>query len=297
MRLTSIQLLLASTLTSEEALAPPSRSVPILTDFTQQPIPRFRNGFLVGIDSTRTRVRIWDRDWALKVDTPISIPGGGQTIVNDVAVDADGSFAVAATLVGASSTGTIVWCAPSGSVRRVTTTSPFSPRRLAFHSSGDLWAVGWVKNDPDGAAVRVYGATGDLRRMALPSVDASMLIRELFLSVRSYRVGVISFSSGRWIELDLDGRVISDMALPSDKRLATGATVSGGGHLFASFQDRNGVSSIGRLDAVSKSWVSVDRNSVAPDTMRQGLSILGAEGDSLVVRTKPPNTLQWVRVE
>lgn len=295
MKYVFLLLLPISTLLGEENLAVPSRSVAIPVDFSQQPIPRFRNGFLVAIDSTRTRVRIWDRDAALKIDAPISVPDTGQIVINDVAVAVDGSFAVTATLSGASSA--IVWCTPSGTIRRVTTTSPFSARRIAFHANGELWAAGWVKNDPEGSVVRVYAATGDLRRTAMPSANASQFIRDLFLAVRSDRVGVISFSAGKWFELDLDGRIVTTTSLPTGPRFATGAAVVTNGYLYASFQDDASRTLISRLDSHSTAWVPTGLSALISDPVRQGSSILGAEGHSLVIRTKPPNALQWVRVE
>jgi hypothetical protein len=297
MRLILLLVVFAFAVTGDEAFTPPVRSVSVPGDFSQQPVPRLRNGFLIGIDTTRTRVRIWDRDGALKVDTVIAVPSGEQTMINDVAVSGDGSFAVAATISAASSRSAILWYGPAGAIRRVSTTSPFSPKRLAFQSNGELWAVGWVKDDPEGATVRVYGATGDLRRTALPSANGSHLIRDLHLSLRANRVAVISFSSGKWFDLDLDGRVVSEISLPVVQGFVTGAAVTAGGHLYVSSQNEDGTWPICRLDVKSKSWIPVDRAVLASDPSRQASSILGTDGDSLTLRTKPPNAIQWVRVE
>jgi hypothetical protein len=116
-----------------EVLPPPVRSMAAPADFSYQPVPRFGHGYLAAIDSTRTRVRTWDRDGAPKADAALSVPNGGQTIVHDVAVAADGSFAVAATLTGASAS--ILWCSAAGEVRRVQPTGSFSARRIASNGA------------------------------------------------------------------------------------------------------------------------------------------------------------------
>lgn len=119
--------------------------------------------------------------------------------------------------------------------------------------------------------------------------------------MRADRVSLINASAGRWLELDLEGRIVSMTALPQDRQQVTGAGVSDEGNLYVSFPAGGGEPTLARLDKLARAWVPLERRLTlgapgAPATA-ESLSILGFDAGSLVLRSKPRNSIQWVRVE
>lgn len=274
-------------------------------DFSQQPIPRFRNKFVVAYDRGHTRLMVWDATGNAVLERELELPGAAKIGISDIAVSADGTIAVSASAYSASGQGSavIAWLNPRGELIRVVVTNPSAARRVAFAPDGTLWAFGrtFDANLRDAAQYSLlqrYGSDGRWIKSALPRssfpTGGSAPYTDCFLTVTGDRIAVVSVSASEWVELSLEGEVLGrwPWKIDPDARF-TGVALTPNGTLFASLENED-LGHLHQYERASKSWNIVDTTRTRG--AREGFVLLGNDGDALVARTKPPGKLAWIRV-
>ena len=274
-------------------------------DFSQQPIPRFRNKFVVGYDRGHTRLRMWDAAGNAVLEKELNLPGAAKVAISDIAVSSEGTIAVSASAYSASGQGSavIAWLNPRGELIRVVVTNPFAARRVAFAPDGTLWAFGRVfdENLRDAAhysLLQRYDSDGRWIKSALPRssfpTGGGAPYTNCFLTVTGDRIAVVSVTASEWVELSLEGEVLGRWPWKLDPDVIfTGVALTPNGMLFASLENEN-LGHLHRYDRASKSWNVVDTTQARGP--REGFVVLGNDGDAVVARTKPPGKLAWIRV-
>jgi hypothetical protein len=287
-------------------------SVQLSQDFSGQPIPKFKNGYLVAYNADRTKFFALDRNGVRVAETDLTALNLGRTSINDVAASA-GGFAIAATIQqGDKLASAILLTTSSGQVRRVITTAPFAARRIIYASDGSLWASGRVhqpdfEDEGEYTILRRYDSDGVLSGSFL---QKSSLFRgkgspseDSYLVTNGNTIGFLSITAGEWVALGLDGTEIerAHIALRPEQRV-TGAAMDTSGKLFLSLQI-DSASATGQPAVHSMGLYFFDKapsnlQEVATDRLRitgQGITLMGNDGDRLVLRLKPPQIMAWVR--
>jgi hypothetical protein len=273
-------------------------------DFSKQPIPRFRNKFVVGYDSGHTHLMIWDAKGNDVLNRELALPGAAKVSISDIAISSDGMIAVSASAYSGTGHGSavIAWLNLRGELIRVVVTNPSAARRLAFAPDGSLWAFGRtfdadLKDVPQYSMLQRYSADGRLIKSVLPRsifpAGGDAPYTECYLAAAD-RIAVVSVSAAEWIELSLEGEILGRWPWKTGPGIiTTGVALTPNGALFATLI--NGDSGqLHRYDRSSQSWKVVDTAQARGP--RQGLVLLGNDGDTLVVRSKPPGSLAWIRV-
>jgi sugar lactone lactonase YvrE len=149
MRFLLVALAFVSLAAAETALPSPESSVGLAWDFSGQPIPRFKNGFLIGYDSDHATVRSFDSGGKLVTQTKLVLPEAAVVSINDVAAWTDGRLVVSASIksVNGALASAFIYLNAGGTVTRIVRTTPFAAFRIAVSTDGTLWAVGRVHNN------------------------------------------------------------------------------------------------------------------------------------------------------
>jgi hypothetical protein len=283
-----------------------------------QPVPRFTGGLLVRYNADWTEIQRWDNQGRRLAAVPLAVPGVERIAPKDIAISPSGVMAVAATVLGPDrqTASIILWFSARGQLEKVVRTSPFSARRLTFASNGELWAAGRVHDGsyrelPEHDVIRRYGENGELIGSSLPRTTfapdrANHPAAECFLFTKPGGVGFLSVASREFVELALDGTVTRRTVVPPlrPEQVLSGAAYTEGGDLIVSIHTgvtreqaalgagaRN-QSQLQRLDRNSGSFIDVDLTAVR--NTEQGVSLLGREGGSLIVRRNPGDSLLWL---
>jgi hypothetical protein len=90
----------------DRRIAAIDHSVMIAQDFSQQPLPVFRGGYLIARSRTPPGFSIWDRSGRMVAHRDLTLPGAAVTSINDIAATSRGdvlALAVSATNTDAKS--------------------------------------------------------------------------------------------------------------------------------------------------------------------------------------------------
>lgn len=292
-----------SSLRGADSVAISVRTVSLAHDFSGQPIPRFANKFFASTDAKRGRVQVWDANSTSVANYALQLPGVASVVISSIAVATDGSVAVATGAFDANgrSAPVIAWLTRSGELVRMVTTAPFAPRHIAFAKDDSLWAAGREydsarEDRPDYNVIRHYDTNGRLAGSALSrslfSPGKVGPANDSFLTVADTRIAMASVTAGEWVELDQTGRLLGrwPLSMPANS-FPTGVALLANGDFIASFETTD----LGRLfkyDRGQSKWEIVDSSQL--QNRQQGLVVIGADGNSVVGRVKPPATLQWI---
>lgn len=292
------------------------RSQALAWDFSGQPIPRYKGGFLVAYDSDHSTMRAFDPSGALVAEAKLALPGAVAARIRDVAVAPNGDFVAAASAQSASGaiSSVIAWVDRGGRLVRAVRTSPFAAARIAFAGDGTLWAAGRVHDEqfkpvPNHDLVRVYDSQGRLVGSLLPSGSFSAgqqhPAAEAFLASGKDRMGLYSAAAAEWVEMSLSGEILGrwrTAALPEGASLiGVGLTSSGdvylGGFIRPSSpsgneNDRPPGSVLYRLNKSDGSLSAMDASPLVG--ARKDALLLAAEGQHLVYYCKSPRRLDWM---
>lgn len=292
------------------------RSQVLSWDFSGQPIPRYKSGFLVAYDSDHATMRAFDKTGALVAVAKLTLPEATTVMIRDVAVAPNGDFvaAVSAQNVSGALSSAIAWVDGRGRLVRAVRTSPFAAARIVFAGDGTLWAVGRVHDEefrpvPNHDLVRVYDSQGRLIRSLLPSgtfaTSQQHPAGEAFLVGGNDRVGLYSAAASEWVEISLSGEILGrwrTAAIPQGTSLMGVGLTSSGDVYLGGFNrttptsgHQNDLLPSSVLYRLNKSNGTLSIVDVSPFIgARKDALLLAAEGQHLVYYRKSPRALEWV---
>ncbi|MGA2030610.1 MAG: hypothetical protein ABSG87_11125 [Verrucomicrobiota bacterium] len=226
-----------------------------------------------------------------------------------IAVDTDGTVAVAWGDWDPKKGGGIDFRDSSGSVTRTIKTGLYLPHHLAFAEDHSLWSFGCemdaasVHGNPkhEYQTVRKYGPDGKeagayLPRSLFPTglEPASQGFQWNSITVAHDRIGLWAVSGTRgsqteWVELDLNGNLTGRWRLDQFGLNPKLALTRDGSFFVQVWDDQTRTHQFYTLDRASSEWRAVD---TAPSGWLEG-----ADGDALVFRdgSLGPMHLQWYR--
>jgi hypothetical protein len=246
-----------------------------------QRLPGFYNGYLYSVEPKHV-LTLFAPDGHELFSLPFPGRGNGKVSVESVAIDADGTLAVA-------------WQDPpnagidirdlSGTPLRTIDTGGFFAAHLSFGQDHALWALGWQAGSQDYAMLRKYSGDGQQAAAFLP--------RSLFpaglnpgmqewqkrrLTVTADRVGIEAVSGNignrrEWVELDLNGNLKGRWKMDDwDESPGVAFTSDDQAYVHRYNRDTKLIQTF-RLDRAAGQWKLVD----APNA-----ELYGADGVNLV---------------
>jgi len=267
-----------------------------------QMVPAFYQGYLYLIEVDSVTIFAPDGHLAMTFAEEAGQPRA-------IAVDTDGTVAVAWGAVDPKKGRGIDFRDSSGSVTRTIKTGLYLPHHLAFAEDHSLWSFG-CEVDATSAhgipkreykTVRKYGPDGKeagayLPRSLFPTglEPASQGFQWNSITVAHDRVGLWAVSGTRgtqteWVELDLNGDLSGRWRLDQFGQ-ALRLALTRDGHFFVQvWNDKTGSPRFYTLDRASSEWRAID---AAPSGWLEG-----ADGDALVFSDKGPGPmhLRWHR--
>jgi hypothetical protein len=271
-----------------------------------QLVPAFYKGYIywVGLAGDEGHVTLYAPEGYLALGF---VTQNGR--VNSIAVDTDGTVAVAWRRRGSPKGGGIDFHDKYGTLMRTIQTGTYVPAHISFAEDHSVWSFGYQLDAADGTrsdrqdymTVRKYLPSGKEagaylpRSLFPPGLEPAELSwqRSSSISVAHDRVGLWADSGENsdqteWLELDLNGNLLGRWRLDQfswDTKIA----LTTDGHLFVQNRDsKTKAHRLYTLDRATSTWRVVD----AP--VSGGLE--GADGDALVFSdfVKPgPMHVRW----
>ena len=260
--------------------------------------PTFDHGYLVVYDWDH-RVDVFAADGALMYSAAANVPGSAWSSIENCAVDADGTMAMAvrpASEPRIPHGGGIALFDRTGAQIRFISTGGYLPSQVAFGPDHSIWTIGWLGDSnasltADYSTLRNYARDGNevgefLPRASFPYgkdlIGGEPLILPKLglweLRVANERVEVVLHRAHLWVQTDLNGREMGRWDTQPD------------GPPWAITQDGKAWRLAGRrlqvFDRSAGVWHEVAFD--APDGR-----LLGAEGNRLVFLLRDLHTLRW----
>ena len=262
-----------------------------------QLVPGFQRGYLYYLD--HGAVRLYSPAGPLAFAATVEVPGVQNVSLTGMAVDSDGSAAVSVAYAQqAGSAGGIVFFGPAGQSSGFLDTGLYQPCNLAYAEDHSLWTFGRLSGSGPSPQhymmVRRYTAG---RKLAGEFLDRALFPtglapgtaqwQRLRIAAAHDRIGLLAWagkseSDAEWVELGLDGSLISRM--PVENRLYREAAFTSDGRLY---RRKEGSPDLQMFDRRSSQWVNVNP---APEGR-----LWGADGDQLVFSPAGlgPIELRW----
>jgi len=262
--------------------------------------PTFDHGYLVVYDWDH-RVDVFAPDGTLMYSVPAKVPGADWAMIENGAVDSDGTMAAAVRGVseaGRAGGGGIALFDRTGTQIRFLDTGGYLPTQVAFGPDHSIWTIGWLPASltADYPTLRNYAQEGRelgefLSRASFPyakdlEVGEPLILPMLGgweLRVANERVELILHRAHLWVRTDLNGQ--------EKGRWNTNPNVPNGRRPDAITQDGNAWYTDWHYLRVSDRSHGVWR--VVPFDPPKG-NLLGADGNSLVFLLLGQNTLRWM---
>lgn len=250
------------------------------------------------------RVDVFAADGTLMYRVPAKVPGSDWAMIENAAVDSDGTMAAAVrgvSAAGIAGGGGIALFDRTGTQIRFLDTGGYLPTQVAFGPDHSIWTIGWLAGNgarltADYSTLRNYAQDGRelgefLPRASFPYGEdlevGDPLILPMMggweLRVASERVEVILHRAHLWVQTDLNGH--------EEGRWNTNPNVPNGRRPDAITQDGRAWYTdghhLGAFDRSARVW------RVVPFDVPKG-NLLGAEGNSLVFMLLRQNTLRWM---
>jgi hypothetical protein len=257
-----------------------------------QPICVFRNGYLFKFDRV---MKVYAPDGHFALNAPIYLPGADSAWAEDVGVDSDGTFVVAAS----GTTGGdlkakrhgLLMLDSSGVQTTFVDTTAFRPGHVAVAPDHSIWVLGSrerSKKGEDYMSLRKYSRLGELKGSYLPRSTfahgmepGSAGIFEAVMAAEN-RIVVVAVSGNNssfreLIELDGNGNVLGRMRSDHDGVMQFALTADGHLYGWGCGGAKTCVSTLMLFNIAASSWTSLD-------TLRPNFSLIGADGADLVYR-------------
>jgi hypothetical protein len=270
--------------------------------------------FLDRADPARPVIQVFDGNGELSAKIPFSVPDAVRVIVGSVARAPDGTLALVGSAYSSDRRGAVYLAVISGDGQRqrVIRLNPFAPFQVAIASDGSYWIAGLEKAEDrretlEHNMIRRFNASGDQIGAYVPRstmvtdrrhehpVDFSLL------TTSRDRVGWYSNSAREYIELSLDGRVLTRVAgLPLiEPSRVDGIGICDSGNVYVSvypisIEDRR--SELFTLNRENRSWQPVTFSSGSDASPYR--TVFGCQGDDVVTRARLPGELfglTWLR--
>ena len=276
--------------------------------FSDQPFPKWQNGFILArdrADNPVPQVYVFDRLGRLLRSHRVVLPDAERVILRDVAVSPKGTLAVTGSAFardGAAAT-FIAWLDSAGSIAQVARTSPFASGRLCFADDETLWATGReyspdYNSKPEYDVLRRYASDGRLLGSLLPRSTFPNSYRDpgmdALLICAGNRLAMYSRAASFWVEVSSSGEILTRLSAHPGECAPTGLalTSSGSVYLSAPGQGCDGTGPLRQLNRQSQEWTPVTLDGRSDS----GGRIIGTDGvDLLVYRGR--GTLVRVRAE
>ena len=311
-RLLVIAIWIGGTLAAQSIV---QKTLPIDWSFSNNLVPRF-NFRLLARDKDFTTVRWFDSNGTLLSQPQLSVPGISVLQVKDLASAPDGTIAVAARCSDQDgrTAFAIIWLQPGGNIIRVVKTDGFIPYHITFAPDGTLWAAGrgadsQLQEPATYDMLRTYDAAGQLLAGYLPrSAGPTSWVpaADSFLAAMDGRIGLYSVPDNQWIEVAANGQFLGKWTIsglpPASRVTGVAFGVAGGVYLsvFRGLQ-RGGtvgataVTQIYHLLEKTGTVSPVDVNNAFPTPA--STLVVGNDSNGIVVYSKNPARLTWLRLE
>jgi hypothetical protein len=275
-----------------------------------KPIPKFDKGYLIYANRF-CDLTVFAPTGAKQFSRKLEAPGGLPCAPNDVAIDTDGSAAVAVSFEGSLGfTGAILFLDATGKQTSAIETGRYEPAHIGLDRNRAIWTIGSKRDEVNGSMlekgeyflVRKFSRDGKQlgefipRSLWGPRGDPGDAPRGYWhLAVARDRVAAIiheSFSgqTPELLEWDLDGKVISQAPIPGGSMCGRAYTHSG--KLYAKFLDTDSKTfGLYVLDTATRQWTPTGQRTYVGE---QGI-LLGADGDDLVYSAPSGMDLIWQR--
>jgi hypothetical protein len=267
-------------------------------------LPGLANNRLYFIDMP-DRVRVFSPNGYSSIVIDLDARGDERAYVQGIAIDSDGTIAVAwATRRGPSG---IEIRDGSGTLLRTIDTGLFMPGSVAFDADHSLWSFGWQRaakgsqvHARDFGMLRHYSATGSRMAAFLPrSLFPKGLEpgggqgQEQRIHVMPDHIGLVAFSGDlgakqEWVEVDFNGNVLGRWRI--DGQAFARVTPTSDGNVYATELDpKTQKEIVVRLDRATSTWQPVA-------TGAKG-QLYGADGDQLIFGSWPKGVmmLDWFK--
>lgn len=255
------------------------------------PLAAFRDGYMFWLD--KATVQLFAPQGYAAFARVLNLPGGASPWSDSLAVDSDGSIAIAVSYK-ARQAGAILLLDKNGLDTGFIDTGRYLPSNLSFGEDHSLWSFGSQSGPEDYQMVRRYNAdrkeTGrNLARSLFPNgLDpGAPAWQEQHIVAARDKVGLLAYSGQfgymrEWVELDLNGNLLR--RVPITKPGLAEFAFTSDGHLYWRKEWRSG-----RLSVLS---------TTTPDWLDAGPSpfmhLMGADGDLLVYsKGLSPVDLHW----
>jgi hypothetical protein len=277
---------------------PPQREV--ATDcplIAGTPVPEFRGGRVFRFDDT---LMACAPDGTFAFHAPIQLPGAASVIVNDVGVDPDGTFVVAAAgrQDGRPSSHGLVMLDGHGIQTGFIDTKEFVPSHVAVADDHSIWVLGFRNRKPapsgeDYMILRRYSREGVavggyLPRSTFPAgLEPGAPGSPTALMVAHDSIAVVAVAGNtsahrEIVMLDYARGELGRMPLLDEPRAkVVSFALTSDGQLYGWRQSRAEGLSVLRFDVAAKTWKGVDPPGAC-------YTLIGADGESLVYRDHSP---------
>jgi len=244
-------------------------------------------------------VRVFSPDGYSSITIDLDGRGNERSYVDGIAIDSDGTIAVAwGTRWGPSG---IEIRDGSGTLLRTIDMGLFMPGSVAFDADHSLWSFGWQRaakgsqvHARDFGMLRHYSADGKEMAAFLPRSlfpkgmePGGAQVQEQRVHVMHDHIGLVAFSGEtgnkqEWVEIDFDGNVLGRWRI--DGSQFARVTPTSDGNVYATELDpKTQKDIVVRLDRATKTW-----QPVAAGTKGQ---LYGADGDQLIFGSWPKGVM------
>ena len=290
------------------------KTLPINWSFQGNPVPRF-NSRLLARDGDHVTVRWFDSSGNM-TSPRLAVPGVSALQVSDIASAPDGTIAISVRCADQDgrTAFSIIWLQPNGDVIRAVKMDSFIAYHIIFAPDGTLWVAGRGADSllQEPAAydmLRKFDASGKLLASYLPrSAGPTSWVpgANSFLAATTDRMGVYSVPDNQWIEVASNGQVLGKWTIggfPPNSRV-TGAAfgLRGGGYISIVRGQGAGtkvgpavVTQIYQIVKETAGVSLVDVSSAFPNPAT--ILVAGNDPDGVVVYTKNPAKLTWLRLQ
>jgi hypothetical protein len=274
---------------------------PFSVKWARMPLPKWSNGSLIvpqNHHSVSPLVWLFERLGARTV--PFAIPGAVAMNIYDWDHGVDGTIGLSGSAADPEgrATGFIAWISPDGTTSHVIRTGLYRPSRVAVAPDGTLWAAGSeaaqpVSNvfAPNAAVLRHFHRSGQILGSFVPQSTFQDPIRLVgpYSFLRASRDRIAWYlAQGRYVEISLDEKVLTDILTLSPKPEVGGFALTDRGEAFVSVQWNDSLGhhlGIYTLDRSTKAWRSLLQSTkTGTQASRDSLGhIYGVDGRMLVL--------------
>lgn len=197
-------------------------------------VPKWSNGALIAVQNPDTvGPLIWFFDRTSRGAVPFNLPGSVKLFVYDWDRGSDGTISLSGHTTDSDgrTSGFVAWISSDHSRSQIIQTGLYKPRWLAIAADGTLWTAGRETVTATSSAlvehagvIRHFSQSGQTLTSLVPqaTIDKLVLLRP-YNWLRASRDRVAFYmASGRYIEISLDGTMLTDAFIKPPTSLPNG---------------------------------------------------------------------------